>query len=111
VWNAFIAGALNRSPLKVSAFTPSNAITITRIQVFFQTSPVACGTNAVLQLSNGTVSGTKALELLAATNDSGAISVPSSAGVPILLSITSRARCAGGTLPADANVVLQYKAQ
>jgi hypothetical protein len=81
---------------------------MTRIQVYLQTSPVGCNTNAVVQISDGTPGGTKTLTLAAAANDSGPLSVNYSAGVPINVGVSVRA-VGCGTRPQDANVLVQYK--
>jgi probable HAF family extracellular repeat protein len=108
VWNAFIAGNLNRNALTIATLTPSNSVTITRIQVQLQTPADGCATNAVLQISNGTPAGTKTVTLVAAANDSGLLSINSPSGTPLVLSVSARARNCQ-TLPADANVIVQYK--
>jgi hypothetical protein len=108
VWNAFIAGNLNRNALTISTLTPSNPITITRLQVQLQTAPEGCVTNAVLQISNGTPAGTKTITLAAAANDSGLLNINSPSGTPVVVSVSARARNCQ-TLPADANVIVQYK--
>ena len=105
VWNAFIAGTLNRAGLAVSTFSPANPITITRIQVQFQTPPAGCATNAGLSVVG------RILTLTGAANDSGPLSIASPAGTPLVITLSTRARCPAGTLPADGVVLVQYKTQ
>jgi hypothetical protein len=107
-WTAFIAGNLNRNELTIATFTPSNPITITRIQVQLQTPAVSCATDAVLQISNGTPAGTIAVALDGAAIDSGLLDLNAPAGDALVMSVSARARNCR-TLPADANVIVQYK--
>ena len=94
--------------LTAAWFTPDGDIAMTRVQVSLQTPPAGCKTNAVLQISDGTLAGTKTLAVTAANRDSGPLSVPYSAGRPISLGISVRA--AGCDIrPQDANVIVQYK--
>ena len=74
------------------------------------TAPTGCNTNAVIQLSDGTVGGTRLLSIASAANDSGAISVNYAAGVPITIGVSTK-MVGCNTRPQDANVTVQYKGQ
>lgn len=54
------------NPVVVATLTPSNAITVTRIQAQTLVAPVGCKTNLALQLSNGTAAGAESLSVSAA---------------------------------------------
>ncbi len=92
-----------------STFTPDSNITLTRIQSRAVVSPGNCKTNAVVQVSDGTVAGTVTLTISTAENDSGSVSVNYSAGTPIRVSVLTAAQCS--TPPALVNLVAQYKAR
>ena len=106
VWNTYIAGALT-TVQAAGRFTPDGKVTVTRVQVQLQTAPAACRTNAVLLLSNGTVTTT--LTLSAAANDSGPLSLsyPSSTAISVGINVAANCR----TNPQNANIVVQYKGQ
>jgi hypothetical protein len=89
-------------------FTPDGNLTVTRIQVYLQTAPDGCDTNAVVQIGDGTPDGTNALTLAAAANDSGPLAVNYAAGVPISVVVSTRA-VGCDTRPQNANVLVQYK--
>jgi hypothetical protein len=106
LWNTFLAGLT--SVFTGGRFTPDGDLTVTRIQVYLQTPPDGCDTNAVVQISDGTPDGTTTLTLTAAANDSGPLAVSYAAGVPISVGVSTRAmEC--DTRPQGANVLVQYK--
>ena len=106
VWSAFITGL--KPAYVASTFTPDNAIVVTRIQAQLAAPPPNCATNAVLAISDGTVSGTRTLNITGTANDSGPITQTYAAGTPIQLSVSNAATCASAS---GANVVVQYKGQ
>jgi hypothetical protein len=107
VWNTFL---LTLTPaFTASTFTPDRAITMTRIQTQLEIGPTGCTVNAVLKVSDGTISGTHTLTITNALNDSGTISVNYSAGAPITMSV-STAPTGCRIIPSLANVLVQYKA-
>jgi len=107
LWTAFLPGSLSRVTT-ISTFTPDGPIQVTRVQAQLQTAPSSCKTNAVIALTDGVTAQT--VSVVAATNDSGPIALNYSAGVPISLRMTTAAMSCKPT-PADANIVVQYKAQ
>jgi probable HAF family extracellular repeat protein len=109
VWTTFIAGPLN-AVLTAGKFIPDGPITVTRLTAYLQTAPTGCNTNAVVQLSDGTPEGVTQLTLTAAANDSGVLSVDYPAGASLLVGVSARA-VGCGMRPADANVLVQYKAR
>jgi hypothetical protein len=102
-----VAGPLN-NVFTAGRFTPDGDLTMTRFQVVLQTAPAGCGTNAVLQVSDGTPAGTKTLPLAGAASDSGPLAIDFVAGRPILVGVSIRATGCS-TRPQDANVLVQYK--
>jgi len=90
--------------------TPDGNLTVTRIQVQLQTTPAVCKTAAVIQITDGTIAGTRTLPLQAASSDSGPLSVNYAAGVPITVGV-SVAAAGCKTSPQNANVLVQYKRQ
>ena len=93
-----------------STFTPTTPITLTRLQVQIGFVPAGCTRNAVLRISDGTLAGTKTILLSAAANDSGALAVNYSAGIPVTIGISVSAACSA-TPPLGANAVAQYNAR
>jgi hypothetical protein len=108
VWTTFLAGPLTR--VKLSLLTPDGPITVTRIQLATQTSPVGCAANAVVGITDLTAPNTRTLTIDAAVKDTGPIAVDYAAGAPIYVGVFGAA-AACGSAPADANVVVQYKAR
>lgn len=89
-------------------WTPDKPITITRIELETKSAPSGCSTNAVVSLSDG--ANSIYLSVSGQANDSGPISQNYRAGTSLTLSVhTPAAGCAN--LPADANVVIQYRMQ
>lgn len=106
VWSSFVTGL--KSAYVASAFTPDNAILVTRIQVQLADVPPPCALKATISISDGTGPGTRSLAITGIVNDSGPITQGYGAGVPIQLSVSIPASCSP---PSAANVVVQYKAQ
>jgi C1A family cysteine protease len=105
-WNAFLPVSVLLSTT-VGTFTPANDITITRVQAQAQVAPNGCVTNAMLRVSDGTGGHTIDLPLAAAANDSGVLSIPLNARIPITLSYAPPKQC---RVPAASiNVVVQYQ--
>lgn len=98
-------------PYTVSTFTPDNAIVVTRLQAQLGIAPLNCTQNAMLQITDGTTSGTATLPLTALANDSGTVSLNYAAGVAIHVAVSTPASCKNGTAPSLANLVVQYHAQ
>jgi DNA-binding beta-propeller fold protein YncE len=109
-WNTFVM-FLN-APVVASTFTPETPITVTRVQAHLAVAPKGCELDAVLQLTDGTPGGTATLALKRAENDSGALALSYSPGVPLKVRLVQGASCRrhGGTAPSQANVVVQYHA-
>jgi hypothetical protein len=87
VWNTFVPGALT-SILTDGRFTPDGNLTLTRIQVQLSTTPSGCKTAAVIQVTDGTVGGTRTLPLQAAVSESGPVSINYAADVPLAVSVS-----------------------
>jgi hypothetical protein len=106
LWNTFIPALT--TAVTSGRFTPDGSLTVTRIQVQLSAAPASCKTNAVIRLTDGTVSGTATVTLTAAANDSGPASINFTAGIPITIGVSVLpAGCR--TNPANANVLVQYK--
>ena len=91
-----------------STWTPDKSITVTRVQVQAKTAPSGRATNAIVRLTDGTTPAN--LTIAAAANDRGAITQNYAAGASLTIAVqTAAAGCA--TIPADANVVVQYRMQ
>ena len=103
IWNAFVPTF--GPAYTVAAFTPSNGIQITRIQVEVSGPPSKCSTNSTLVLSNG--STPYALPVTGGMNDSGPIALVFTAGTPLTLAVTSPSKCAA--VAANGNVTVQYQ--
>src|SRR5947209_488108 len=108
VWNAYIQQAAKNSA-NIARFTPANDIVLTRIEADAVVPPSGCTSNIQLQVSDGTVAGTKTLALASDENDTGPMAVNYSAGTTLRLSIVPPSGCA---VPANSiNVVIQYHAR
>jgi hypothetical protein len=105
-WSAYAALPISSTTV-ISDFTPSGNVTLTRIQGRVVTAPAGCTTQLRVQVSDGTQ--TSVLPITAASNDSGALSLPFNAGVPLRLSLLPPAGCS--TKASQLNVVVQYKAR
>jgi hypothetical protein len=81
---------------------------VTRIQAELAVPPQGCSTNAVLTISNGVSS--QSLAITGASNDSGPLSLSYAAGSSMSLRVSTAAHNCRGTVPAEANVVVQYRA-
>jgi uncharacterized repeat protein (TIGR03803 family) len=108
LWNTFVA--IFNFPVTVSTFTPDTKIQVTRIQVQLGAAPIGCKVNGVLQISDGTPTGTHTLTLTAAANDSAAFTINYAAGIPITEGVSIAAQGCKFP-PLAANVLVQYKAQ
>ena len=106
VWSSFIL--YFDAPATVASFTPDTPITVTRIQMELGTSPSGCTNNAVVELSDGTVSGTYDITLNGGSFDSGSIAIAYAAGTHLKLAVVKRATCK--QVAVQANVVVQYHA-
>ncbi|GAC1626563.1 MAG: hypothetical protein NVS9B13_23000 [Candidatus Acidiferrum sp.] len=105
--NVFMPGALS-STWTASSWTVDKALTVTRLQVQAKTAPAGCTTNAVVRLTDGTTPVN--VTVAAAANDSGAITQNYAAAATLTVSVqTAAAGCT--TIPADANVTIQYRMQ
>ena len=108
VWSAYIQQAAKNSA-NVARFTPVNDIVLTRIEADAVVPPSGCANNILLQVSDGTVGGTKTLALAADENDTGPLAVNYSAGTTLRLSVVPPSGC---VVPANSiNVVIQYHAR
>lgn len=108
VWNAYIQQAAKNSS-NVARFTPANDIVLTRIEADAVIPPSGCTNNILLQVSDGTVAGTKTLALAADENDTGPLSINYAAGTTLRLSVVPPSGC---VVPASSiNVVIQYHAR
>jgi hypothetical protein len=106
-YNILLPGALTAT-FTGETFTLDKAITVTRVQAQLRTAPSACGTNAIVRLSDG--ASNVNLTLTAAANDSGAISQNYAAAAVLTVAVqTAAATCT--TSPGDANIVIQYRMQ
>ena len=108
LWNTFVA--IFNFPVTVSTFTPGTKIQVTRIQAQLGTAPISCKVNGVLQISDGTPTGTHTLTINAAANDSGPSTINYAAGMPITVAVSIAAQGCKFP-PIAANVLVQYKAQ
>ena len=90
-------------------FTPDTPITVTRLEVRLATAPMGCSINARVRLTDGTTAET--LTLTGAYESSGSLALDYAAGTPLSVRVIRAASCSGGTMPADANVVVQYRAR
>jgi hypothetical protein len=103
-----VTGALTSNGVAAGRFTPDGNLTVTRLEAQMPVTPAGCKTQAVIQVTDGTVAHTRTLTLTAASNDSGPIAIDFAAGVPISISVAiPAAGCK--TSPQNANVVVQYK--
>lgn len=108
-WGSFITANLT-SAYSIGVATPRSALTVSRFQMFLNTAPVGCATNAVVWLLDSTSSAT--LTQLTTVDsqqvyDSGPISVVVPAGHVLRIRIgTAAAGCT--TSPNNANVTVQY---
>jgi hypothetical protein len=109
VWNTFL-GYLT-STYTASTWTLDTAIKMTRIQAQAVVPPMACTSNAVLTVSDGTPAGTTSLAITGASSDSGPRAVNYAAGSTLTLKISTAANCPQGAPPALVNTIVQYKAQ
>lgn len=105
-WSAFASLPITVTTV-ISELTPSGNVTLTRIQGRVVTAPVGCNTQLRVQVSDGTQTAT--LPIAAASNDSGALAVAFSAGVPLRLSLLPPAGCS--TKASQLNAVVQYRAR
>lgn len=108
VWSAYIQEAFKNSP-NVSRFTPANDIVLTRIEADAYVPPSGCTNDMLLQVSDGTVAGTKTLALAADENDTGPLAVNYAAGAMLRLSVIKPSGCV--TPASSINVVIQYHAR
>jgi collagen triple helix repeat protein len=106
IWNSYVPAALS-TPVVAAAFTPDNAITVTRMQAQALVAPANCRTNLMMQLSDGTTATT--LPVSAAANDSGTLALNFGAGTPLKLTITPSSGCS--TPPVSINIAIQYQAR
>ena len=90
-------------------FTPDTPITVTRIQVQMPNPPAGCFVNARVRLTDGTTA--EVLTVNRAHEDSGPLTINYAAGTPLSVHVSRAAACGAGVAPADANVVVQYKAR
>ena len=90
-----------------STLTPSEDITVTRVQAQTEEPGQFCYVNPVITVSNGTASVTLSVATLA--NDTGLVDTKFVAGIPITVSVSSPAACVDA--PSWANVVVQYISQ
>jgi DNA-binding beta-propeller fold protein YncE len=107
IWNTYVPIAVPNTSAVAAAFTPGNAIVVTRVEAQALVAPAGCRTNLMLQLSDGTPAGTTSLPVAAARNDSGVLAIPYAAGTPVQLTVLPPAGCS--TAPASINVVVQYQ--
>jgi hypothetical protein len=94
-------------PVTASTLTPSSNITVTRIQAQAQLAPSGCSTNALIEISDGTATGTRSLSLAGAANDSGVLSLSYAAGIPVKIIVLPPSGCK--VWPASVNAVVQYQ--
>jgi lysozyme len=105
-WNVFLPVSL-LLPTVAGSFTPTNNITVTRVQAQAQIAPTSCNTNAILRVSDSNGLQHIDVPLAAAANDSGILAVPFSANVLITISYVPPKSC---KVPAaSVNVVVQYQ--
>jgi hypothetical protein len=105
--SAGLHGALD-SPWTALTWTPDKPLTVTRLQTQVRTAPSACGTGAVIRVSNGT--SQVDLPIAAAANDTGTVAHAFAAGIPITIALSQGASgCA--VMPANGNIVVQYRMQ
>ena len=90
-----------------STLTPTEEITVTRVEAQTEGPGQECAANPVITVSNGTASVTLSVTSLA--NDTGPINTSFVAGIPITVSVSSPAACRYP--PVWANVVVQYNSQ
>ena len=82
-------------------------ITMTRIQAQAQLARSGCSINEVIQITDGTATGTRSLSLSGAANDSGVLAVNYSAGTPLKITVLPPS---GGKLwLASVFAVVQYQ--
>ncbi len=105
-WSAFASLPITSTTV-ISELTPSGKVTLTRIQGRMVTAPVGCNTQLRAQVSDGTQ--TAVLPIAAASNDSRALAVAFTAGVPLRLSLLPPAGCS--TKASQLNLVVQYRAR
>jgi hypothetical protein len=105
VWTTYVPLLLG--PVTASTLTPSSNITVTRIQAQAQLAPSGCSTNAVIQITEGTATGTRSLSLSGAANDSGVLALNYAAGTPLKITVLPPSGCK--VWPASVNAVVQYQ--
>lgn len=105
VWTTYVPVLLG--PVTASTLTPSSNITVTRIQAQAQLAPSGCSINAVIQITDGTATGTRSVSLSAAGNDSGVLALNYSAGTPLKITVLPPSGCK--VWPASVNAVVQYE--
>jgi hypothetical protein len=86
---------------------PGMVITVTRIQAQAQLAPSGCSTNAAIQISDGTATGTRSLSLSGAANDSGVLALDYAAGTRLKITVLPPRGCK--VWPASVNAVVQYQ--
>lgn len=93
---------------RAAVFTPDTPITITRVQVQMPATPGPCAAHPRIVVATGAAQPLVILN--AAYRESGPIAIDVAQGVPIAVYATQAVGCTG-ILPADANVVVQYRAR
>jgi hypothetical protein len=109
VFPAFLPGPLTQS-YTAASLSPDSAITVTRISAALKTAPDASCQTGTLRLTNGTTGQDVRIVGGASTDDSGSMSLPTSAGANLQLLLQTPATCPT-TNPADANVLVEYRNQ
>lgn len=105
VWSTFLPDLSLTS--MASTLTPDGTIVVTRVQLHSDIIPKGCKSNAVVELTDGTIAGTALITVSGADNDSGPIALTYAFGTPIRIGVKTAAKgCA-----LQGNAVVQYKSQ
>jgi hypothetical protein len=109
IYQGFCSGQLT-TIWSCATVTFDRAVTITRIQIQLKTAAVNCTTSAVIRVGDNASNNQDTTLTNTVASDTGAISRGFTAGIPVVIRITTpSAGCT--TSPADANVIVQYKMQ
>lgn len=106
---AFLPGPMTTA-YTAAVFSPDSAITVTRISAAFKTGPDSNCQPSVLRVSNGAMGQDVRILGGQSTDDTGAMSLPTQAGVGLQVLVQTPANCSQ-TNPADGNVLVEYRGQ
>jgi hypothetical protein len=109
IYNCFLPGALS-SLWTGCTWIPDAAVIVERVQIRLKTAPATCTTQASIRTTNGSNPIDTVTSNTVSVYDSGVVSAAYASGATVTVAIVQAAATCG-TLPADANVVVQYRMQ